>query len=177
MDLDPGYEVLTEVDIVTSVVTAEEEESSDKEKVMEVKEKWTYIDALIDYSTYSQLPEMAHHYGNFRMIRELIIKEQHIRGHQTKISSFFDPHCSVQDGAPASHFPSLLDTPPAPKDCTNADPCCRQHIEGHQTKISSFFGPHRSVQDVLPLVISHLSWTHLLPLEIALMLSHVVVSA
>ena len=44
----------------------------------------TYIDALIDYSTCSQLPEMAHQYGNLRMIRKLIIKEQHMEGCQTK---------------------------------------------------------------------------------------------
>ena len=58
--------------------------------------------------------------GNLRMIRELI-KEQHMGGHQTKISSFFGPR-PVRDGAPASHFPSLLGTPPAPKDCTNTHP-------------------------------------------------------
>ena len=90
LDLDPGYEVLSEADIVTSVVAGEEEESSDEEETMKVpKVKLstlrTYVDALIDYSSYSQLPEMAHHYGNLRMIRELIIKEQHMGGSQWRI--------------------------------------------------------------------------------------------
>ena len=96
LDLDPGYEVLSEADIAASVVVSEEEENSDEEETMKVpKVKLstlrTYIDALIDYSSYSQLPEMAHHYGNLRKIRELIIEEQHMGGSQTKISSFFGP--------------------------------------------------------------------------------------
>ena len=129
LDLDPGYEVLSEADIVTSVVAGEEEESSDKEETMKVpKVKLstlrTYDDALIDYSSYSQLPEMAHHYGNLRMIRELIIKEQHMGGSQTKISSFFGPCHPIQDGAPASHSPPLMGTPPVSEDQTNADTCC-----------------------------------------------------
>ena len=83
LDLDPWYEVLTKVDIVTSVVAAEEEESSDEEGMMEVPKVklstlQTYINALIDYSTYIQLPEMVHYYKNLRMIRELIIKEKHM---------------------------------------------------------------------------------------------------
>ena len=64
LDLDPGYEVLSEADIVASVVVSEEEESSDEEETIKVpKVKLstlrTYIDALIDYSSYSQLSEMA----------------------------------------------------------------------------------------------------------------------
>ena len=85
LDLDPGYEVLSEADIMASVVVSEEEKSSDEEETMKVpKVKLstlrTYTDALIDYSSYSQLPEMAHHYENLRMIRKLIIKEQHMEG-------------------------------------------------------------------------------------------------
>ena len=77
---------------VASVVVSEEEESCDEEETMKVpKVKLstlrTCIDALIDYSSYSQLPEMAHHYGNLRMIRKLIIKEQHMRDSQTKIQN------------------------------------------------------------------------------------------
>ena len=130
MDLDPGYEVLTEVDIVTSVVAAKEDESSDEEEVMEVpKVKLsalrTYIDALLDYSTCSQLPEMAHYYGNFRIIQEAYYQKAAHGDRQTKISSFFGPRRPVQDGAPASHFPSILGTPLAPKDWTNAEPCYR----------------------------------------------------
>ena len=94
-DLDPGYEVLSEADIVASVVVSEEEESSDEEETMKVpKVKLstlrTYIDALIDYSSYSQLPEMAHHYGNLRMIRELIIKEQQMGVAKPKLAAFLD---------------------------------------------------------------------------------------
>ena len=129
--LDPGYEMLTEVDIVTSVVAAEKEKSSDEEEVMEApKVKLstlrTYIDALIAYSTYNQLPEMAHHYGNLRMIRELIIKEQHMEVTKPKLAD------------------SLI--------------------------LVVLFNV------VLLLVISHLFWVHLMPLKIALMLNHVVVS-
>ena len=40
----------------------------------------TYVDALMDYSSYSQLPEMAHHSGSLQMIKELIIKEQRVMG-------------------------------------------------------------------------------------------------
>ena len=129
--LDPGYEMLTEVDIVTSVVAAEKEKSSDEEEVMEASKVKlstlrTYIDSLIAYSTYNQLPEMAHHYGNLRMIRELIIKEQHMEVTKPKLAD------------------SLI--------------------------LVVLFNV------VLLLVISHLFWVHLMPLKIALMLNHVVVS-
>ena len=129
LDLDPGYEVLSEADIVASVVVSEEEESSDEEETMKVPKVklstlWTYIDALIDYSSYSQLPEMAHHYENLRMIRELIIKKQHMGGSQTKISSFFGLCHPIQDGAPASLSPHPMGTPPVSEDRTNVYPCC-----------------------------------------------------
>ena len=129
LDLDPGYEVLSEADIVASVVISEEEESSDEEETMKVPQVKlstlrTYIDALIDYSSYSQLPEMVHHYGNLRMIRELITKEQHMGVIQTKISSFFGPRHPIQDGAPASQSPHPMGTPPVSEDRTNANPCC-----------------------------------------------------
>ena len=124
--------MLTEVDIVTSVVAAEKEKSSDEEEVMEASKAKlstlrTYIGALIAYSTYNQLPEMAHHYGNLRMIRELIIKEQHMEVTKPKLAD------------------SLI--------------------------LVVLFNV------VLLLVISHLFWVHLMPLKIALMLNHVVVSA
>ena len=81
--------MLAEADIVTSVVASEQEESSDEEEAMEVpKVKLltlrTYINALINYSSYSQLSEVAQHNGNLRMIRELIIKDQHIGGRKAK---------------------------------------------------------------------------------------------
>ena len=126
--LPPKSEVLAEANIVTSVVVGEEEVSCDEEEVMEVPKVrlftlLTYIHALVDYSSFSQLPKVAHHYGNLQLIRKFIIKEQHMAGCQTNISNFFGP-CPIQDGAPASHFPSLMGTSPAPEDQTNAGPCC-----------------------------------------------------
>ena len=85
----------------------------------------------------------SHHHANLRMIRELIIKEQHMGSHQTKISSFFGPRRPVQDNTPASHFPSFLGTPPTPKDCTNADPCCSLSIVSSHSLIT----PGDDVQD------------------------------
>ena len=70
------------------------------------------------------------------MIRELTFKEQHMGYHQTKISSFFGLRRPVQDGAPASHFSSILGTPPAPKDCTNANPCCSLSIVSSHSLIT-----------------------------------------
>ena len=133
LDFDPEYEVLTEVDIVASVVAGEEEESSDEEEVMEFSKVklltlQTYINAPIDYFTYSLLPEMAHHYGNLRIIREVIIKEQHMGSCQTKIISFFGPYCPLQNSAPANHSPSFLGTPPAPKNQTNINPYCSHSL-------------------------------------------------
>ena len=77
------------------------------------------------------------------MNSKLIIKEQHLGGHKIKISSFFGPRRPVQDGAPASLFPSLLDTPPAPKNCTNADSCCSLSIISSYSLIT----PGDDVQD------------------------------
>ena len=95
LHLDPGYELLSETDIVSSVLGEEEKESTDDEEMAVPRKKLstlrTYVDALIDYSCYSQLPEMARHSGNLRMIKELIIKEQHMIGRQRKITSFFVP--------------------------------------------------------------------------------------
>ena len=80
---------------MSSVLGKEEKESTDDEEMVVPRKKLstlrTYVDALIDYSSYSQLPEMAHHYSSLRMITELIIKEQHIIGCQRKITNFFAP--------------------------------------------------------------------------------------
>ncbi|KAK3883463.1 hypothetical protein Pcinc_012239 [Petrolisthes cinctipes] len=48
----------------------------------------TYVDALLDYTTYSELKKTA----SLRMLCENIIKEHHMGGHQLKVSSFFTPH-------------------------------------------------------------------------------------
>ena len=95
LHLDPGYELLSEADIVSSKLEEEEKESTDN-KQMAVPRKnlstlGTYVDALIDYSYYSQQPVMAYHYGCLRIIEELIIKEQHMMGRQRKITNFLVP--------------------------------------------------------------------------------------
>ena len=90
---NPVYELLSEADLVSLVLEEEKESTDDKEMTVPRKKLSTLrtcVDALIDYySFYSQLPEMAHHYGNLRMIVELIIKEQHVMGRQRKITNFF----------------------------------------------------------------------------------------
>ena len=95
LHMDPGYELLSEAEIVSSVLGKEEKESTDDEEMVVPRKKLstlrTYVDALIDYSSYSQLPEMAHHYSSLQMIKELIIKEQHMIGCQRKITNFFAP--------------------------------------------------------------------------------------
>ena len=115
LHLDPGYELLSEADIVSSVLGEEEKESTDDEEIAVPRKKLstlrTYVDALIDYSSYSQLPEMAHHYGSLRMIKELIIKEQHMMGRQRKITSFFTPQSD-----------SGLTTSINPVPCTSQEP-------------------------------------------------------
>ena len=72
-----------------------EKESADDEEMAVPRKKLstlrTYVYALVDYSSYNQLPEMAHHYGSLRMIKKLIIKEQHMMRRQRKITSFFVP--------------------------------------------------------------------------------------
>ena len=74
LHLDPGYELLTEADIGSSVLEEEEKVSIDDEEMAVPKKILstlrTYVDALIDYySSYSQLPEIAHHYGILGMIK------------------------------------------------------------------------------------------------------------
>ena len=90
---DPGDQVMTENDIVASVTNPEENSSEDKVPVNKVKLSTlrTYIDALLDYTTYSTIPETSSHYGSLRMLRELMIKEQHQGGRQTKVTHFFSP--------------------------------------------------------------------------------------
>ena len=61
-----------------------------KSKVLSLR---TYGDAVVDYSLYSQL--LAHHNGNLRMVRELVIKEHQVGGRQTKISDVFTPCPSI----------------------------------------------------------------------------------
>ena len=80
LHLNPEYELLSEADIVLSVLGEEKKDSIDDEKMAVPREKLstlrTYVDALIDYSSFIQLPTMAHHYGSLRMIKDLIIKEK-----------------------------------------------------------------------------------------------------
>ncbi|MPC59064.1 hypothetical protein E2C01_053079 [Portunus trituberculatus] len=77
----------------------------------------TYIDALLDYTTYSKYPEIITHYNSLRMVRKIIIKEQYSGGTQTKVSSFFTKVCpqsapiqtSASGPAPASPQPASPD--------------------------------------------------------------------
>ena len=68
---------MSEADVVSSVLEEEEKESTaDEEMAVPKKKLFTlhnYVDGSIDYSSDSQQPEMAHHYGSLRMIKELII--------------------------------------------------------------------------------------------------------
>ena len=56
---------------MSTVLRGEEKDSTDNEEMAVPRKKLstlhTYVDALIDYSSYSQLPEMAHHYGSLRI--------------------------------------------------------------------------------------------------------------
>lgn len=118
---DPGYQVMTEDDIVASVTNPEEENSSEDEDEVPVKKVKlstlrTYIDALLDYTTYSTIPETSSHYGSLRMLRELIIKEQHQGGRQTKVTNFFSPVRRPTSPAPAPDSPE-----PGPSGLTAPD--------------------------------------------------------
>ena len=58
---------------------------------------------------------MAYHYQNLKMVREVIIKDQHIGGRQTKIRVFFAPCCSTRavgsssNATPVNSSPSILE--------------------------------------------------------------------
>ena len=65
---------MTEDDVAASVVGDEDEESisNDEEMIvprLKLSTLQTYVDTLIDYSSFSQLPEMAYHYQNLRIVR------------------------------------------------------------------------------------------------------------
>ena len=70
----PGYQVFTDAEIAASVVQGNENDSdSDIEEDIPVKKVKlstlrTYVDALLDYTTYSSLAETSSHYGNLRML-------------------------------------------------------------------------------------------------------------
>ena len=73
----------------------------------------TYGDVLVDYFLYSQLP--ARYCGNLRMIREPIIKKQHMGGRQTKISDVFTPCSYTNSAGPSNNDPRVSCSPATPE--------------------------------------------------------------
>ncbi|KAK3889625.1 hypothetical protein Pcinc_006390 [Petrolisthes cinctipes] len=92
---DPGYQVLSMDEIAAEVTEGDKEESSDDDdeelqcKKVKLSTLRSYMDVLIDYTTYSKIKETEAYYNNLRMLRELVIREQHMGGTQTKMDSFF----------------------------------------------------------------------------------------
>ena len=100
--------MITKNEIVAFVTNPKEKNSSeDEDEVLVKKVKLStlriYIDALVDYTIYSTIPETTSNYGSLRMLREIIIKEQHEVGCQTKVTNFFSPVC--RSTSPASDNP------------------------------------------------------------------------
>ena len=101
---------MTENDIVASVSNPGEENSSEDENKLPVKKvksatRRIYKHALLDYITYSTIPETSLHYWSLRMLRGLIIKDQHHVDRQTKVTNFFSP--ALSPTSPASDNPEL----------------------------------------------------------------------
>ena len=74
----PRFQMITENDIVASVTNLEKENTSKDEDGVPVKKvKFStlriYLDALLDYTTYSTIPETSSHYVPVRMLREITI--------------------------------------------------------------------------------------------------------
>ena len=93
---NPGFQVMTEDDIMAFVTKPEEENSSEVKDKMPIKKVKSStlricIDALLDCKAYSTISETSWHYESLWMLRELIINEQHQVGGQTKINNFFPP--------------------------------------------------------------------------------------
>lgn len=112
---------MTDEDIVASVVSTEDPGSSEGEDEVPVKKVKistlrTYIDALLDYTTYSKYPEIPSHYNSLRMVREIIIKEQYSGGTQTKVSSFFTP---VRPQSAPNQTPASGPAPASPQPGTS----------------------------------------------------------
>ena len=104
---NPGFQVITKNEIVAFVTNPKEKNSSeDEDEVLVKKVKLStlriYIDALVDYTIYSTIPETTSNYGSLRMLREIIIKESHQVGRQTKVTNF-SPVC--RSTSPASDNP------------------------------------------------------------------------
>ncbi|KAK3866774.1 hypothetical protein Pcinc_027710 [Petrolisthes cinctipes] len=75
-----GYQGISEAEIAAKV---KEEKNTGESECQKVKLSTlrTYVDALLDYTTYSKLKETASYYATLRMLRENIIKEQHMGGY------------------------------------------------------------------------------------------------
>ena len=86
----PVFLVIAEENIVAFVTNPEENSSENEMPVKKVKlcTVKIYIVALLDYTTCSTIPETSSFYWLLRMQKELIIKEQHQVGRQTKVTKF-----------------------------------------------------------------------------------------
>ena len=87
---------MTKEDLAASVSKPEGENSSEDEDEVPVKKVKLStlridIDGLLNYTTYCTIPETSSQFGSLRMLRELIIKEHHQVGSQTKDINFFSP--------------------------------------------------------------------------------------
>ena len=95
----------------------------------------TYGDTLVDHFSCSQLP--AHCCKNLRMVKELVIKEQVMGGHQIKISDVFTPCSSTNLAGPINNAPRVSSSPATSE---------IEYEDGHETIIAS--------DSDLPMIIS-----------------------
>ncbi|XP_076048822.1 uncharacterized protein LOC143029777 isoform X2 [Oratosquilla oratoria] len=96
-DNEPGHQILSAEEIVAEVVGKEESSWSDKEdnemaldlpKLSEVRK---CMDTLQQFVEYTKNKEISNHYGNLRILREAIIREQYQSGKHIKLETFFKP--------------------------------------------------------------------------------------
>jgi hypothetical protein len=105
---DPGYQILSQVEIAESVLQGKEEHDNfdeeyfdvDEEDDDDVEEESTsscpklsvirnHTEDVILYIGASSDMEVLAYYGHFRQLHSIISKEQHASGKQLKIDSFF----------------------------------------------------------------------------------------
>ena len=94
---DPGHQLLSEQEIVDSVLRGEEEDDDDDDDDDEEPTTFTiklsqareHLDELIHLVDVRSRDFSVTDYENLRCVRRKIIELQHARGRQTKISSFF----------------------------------------------------------------------------------------
>ncbi|KAK3876830.1 hypothetical protein Pcinc_018404 [Petrolisthes cinctipes] len=127
---DPGYEVLSTQQIAAQVTQDDNVSSEDEDKVQHKKLKMStlrsYVDALLEHTEYSQLEKTSSYYTTICMLRESIIKEQHMGGRQLKLYSFFTPGRNPQPGPSNQPDPqpgpsNQLDPQPGPTPMVGLD--------------------------------------------------------